>query len=124
MTNTNNSFQMSADVRCLLELAAKAAGIEHQFNEQWNGFYIRLKSDTGIEEWDRSSYWNPLTVDGDALRLLVKLGIALHLRGDEVSAYRARQAIAPCMESFKNDPMNATRYAITRVAAEIGKQMG
>ena len=56
----------------LLELAAKAAGIElFSWSEIANGY----KTDTPME------YWNPLTDDGDALRLAVKLRIEISFPG-------------------------------------------
>ncbi len=51
--------------------------------------------------------WNPLTDDGDALRLAVKLRI-------EVEAG---------WMVFSEDPYAATRRAIVRAAAEIGRMM-
>jgi hypothetical protein len=89
--------------RELLELAAKAAGIE-------------LKYDTfgQSENADRVyCYWNPLTDDGDALRLAVKLG----LMG------APRHTIDFVAALADSDPYAATRRAIVRAAAEIGKEM-
>jgi hypothetical protein len=77
----------------LLELAAKAA---------WGNL---------------ESGWNPLTDDADALRLAVKLelnvlvGVAKDGEGRIV------------VETSLDDPYAATRRAITRAAAEIGKAM-
>jgi hypothetical protein len=87
--------------RELLELAAKAAGMEPP-----------LFWDDGLPIYQ----WNPLTNDGDALRLAVKLDIFasprfFHFRG---------------LERFgrqDDDDCAATRRAITRAAAEIGKAM-
>ena len=59
---------MNETDRELLELAAKAAGIEYDFI-----------CPTGVHCGDASTmrdyFWNPLTSDGDALRLAVKLDI-------------------------------------------------
>ena len=93
--------------RELLELAAKAAGIE--------GIY---RGDTvhvsGIYQYPDNTYWNPLTDDGDALRLVVKLRLDLSLlrRTQNYKNDRTR------MDSYA-----ATRRAIVRAAAEIGKGM-
>jgi hypothetical protein len=109
----------------LLELAAKAAGIERR---NAIGFYV-------IEEEDDDRYWNPLTNDGDALRLAVKLNIEIYQANDEGMATYAGYFAGTkdarlkfCVEyhdDIKNmgDPYAATRLAIVRAAAEIGKEM-
>lgn len=81
----------------LLELAAKAAGIE------WDEFTLDC--------------WNPLISDGDALRLAVKLEMLLDLCGDETAAYCQEWS----REKKENDTYAATRRAIVRAAAEVGK---
>ena len=78
--------------REMLELAAKAAGVE----------------------------WNPLTDDGDALRLAVKLGIC-YFDGDLAVCFGADGR--NITEPFGIDPYAATRRAIVRAAAEIGRDM-
>ena len=107
--------------RELLEMAAKAAGIQYDADASkphpnsgafWG---LWLEFDREPSEYDRR-YWNPLTDCGDALRLAVKLGITdlalavgryvmleKHREGDNIEAI--------------------TRRAITRAAAEIGKEM-
>jgi hypothetical protein len=72
--------------------------------------------------------WNPLTDDGDALRLAVKCGLSVQI-GASVFVYDhpdfcdpAYTGVETC-ESLKTDPMAATRRAIVRAAAEIGKEM-
>ena len=52
--------------REMLQLAAKAAGID---------YHATLKDGTKCIH-DGRGYWNPLTDDGDALRLAVKLSIS------------------------------------------------
>jgi hypothetical protein len=104
--------------RELLELAAKAAGIEIMF---WSG-----GRDIGAESpvvKPQGLDWNPLTDDGDALRLAVKLRICSgpNLQGDLAVAFHDD---SPSMtEPYEPDPYAATRRAITRAAAEIGKAM-
>ena len=107
--------------RELLELAAKAAGIKivgpiekyivQPNNEHIGGFIVR--NDKGGD-----SAWNPLTDDGDALRLAVKLNI---------SPMYGIPSVAVCAysrgESDATNPYEATRRAIVRAAAEIGKGM-
>ena len=90
----------------LLELAAKAAG----FTNWWDGW-----SDEGRET---SDYWNPLTDDGDALRLAVKLRLVFDAQGDKTFCGTTQY---DAIEHHKGDPYAATRLAIVRAAAEIGK---
>ncbi len=103
--------------RELLELAAKAAGIDLQETE--DGFEA---------DFDDSRVWNPLNDDGDALRLMVSIGIRDYF-GLEVQKHCVQ---ATCFEpwehceyeEYKNqDPIAATRRAIVRAAAEIGRQI-
>ena len=106
----------------LLELAAKAAGIE-VFSRYQTDY-----DDEGYETGRREVYqWNPLTNDGDALRLVVKLKINISIIGkydNEILAYSAAHHYdEEPSESMESDPYAATRRAIVRAAAEIGKGM-
>ncbi len=98
----------------LLELAAKAAG--RVFGDSVGEYVMRnicghvmpvRRNANGTD-----TAWNPLTDDGDALRLAVKLEIVL-----DGFMHRVTQ------EEFTIDPYAATRRAIVRAAAEIGKEM-
>ena len=98
---------MTETDRELLQFAAKAAG-------EW----------PSPEPFEHVlSRWNPLTDDGDAFRLAVKLNIAVR-RSDE---YDASYAVAPydptLISETDADPYAATRRAIVRAAAEIGRTM-
>lgn len=90
----------------LLELAAKAAGISN-FTMCDGVVFI----ETGTRRGDSGYYWNPLTNDGDALRLAVKLELWEAVR----DGYQHLDS--------DGDPYAATRRAIVRAAAEIGKEM-
>ena len=76
------------------------------------------------EHGNRGAWWNPLGDDGDALRLAVKLSIEL-----EAVPFGGRAVIRDdddCGEYFDvegDDHYAATRRAIVRAAAEIGKGM-
>ena len=94
--------------RELLELAAKAAGYEYAKH----GGYIVVDGIPGN--------WNPLTDDGDALRLAVKLEIDLWFGCGGLSAHGLAMDIE---EDYGRDRCAATRRAIVRAAAEIGKAM-
>ena len=101
--------------RELLELAAKAAGIE--------GRYQKVHGFAGVENGDLTP-WNPLTDDGTALRLAVKLGLLIDIDGGTSSAASDG---TPCNDQCErhvdnnNDPHAATRRAIVKAAAEIGR---
>lgn len=104
--------------RELLELAAKAAGMEVTTR-----FGDGLRARVG--KHDPFQWWNPLTDDGDALRLAVKLGIEVHPDrevSEVVTAFCVRRPNLIGLntyEEFGNDEMAATRRAIVRAAAEI-----
>jgi hypothetical protein len=69
--------------------------------------------------------WNPLTDDGDALRLAVKLEIAINpFAGKTVVAHTESGRLGhEKWDCWDDDPYAATRRAIVRAAAEIGKDM-
>ena len=78
--------------------------------------------DLGSHRGAITSYWNPLTDDGDALRLAVKL--ELEIRAFNGRAHAGKQNKFWCTEHwFPDGDVNAaTRRAIVRAAVEIGKQ--
>jgi len=100
-----NMTNQALSDRELLEYAAKAAKRDVIWKkgmfagEAYEGLYDRQ---TGIR-----TTWNPLTNDGDAFRLMVKLQL-------EPSDYKPVFVEDKC-------PYNATRRAIVRAAAEIGR---
>lgn len=127
---------MTADKE-LLELAAKAAGIRlvgptdkyiAQHNKGSAAFII--DNDQG-----GNSNWNPLTDDGDALRLAVKLELTVehitNIKGVrivwiELGFLIERGLIGSGFdvvnENANTDPYAATRRAIVRAAAAIGAE--
>jgi len=98
----------------LLTLAAKAAGIELMKNFMVPNTVARKK-----DGW----LWAPLTDDGDALRLAVKLKIDITFDGFEDDSVLASWDTEWVMEDYKDDPYAATRRAIVRAAAKIGRGM-
>jgi hypothetical protein len=100
--------------RELLELAAKAAG--HPIDKSWgDGFSI---TGDAMLDWHNGKRWNPLRDDGDALRLAVDL----RLTGFHIG--RKSAWVDPFVNSqitYREDPYAATRRAIVRAAAEIGR---
>ena len=111
---------MSND-RELLEMAAKAAGIDiepgygHAGSPESEMFF---QDDQGF-----CQSWNPLTDDGDALRLAVKLEINILPSMEECSARNPGYSASWHNELATTDPYAATRRAIVRAAAEMGRAM-
>lgn len=98
----------------LLELAAKAAGY------QLSAVSDMIWSDAAVEY----IHWNPLADDGDALRLAVRLGLAVYCPGvDDETAVARNFGRVSIMELATEDPHAATRRVIVRAAAEIGRTM-
>lgn len=122
---------MSKTEKELLELAAKAAGIEGE----WCAFFGITghgagKKQFGIGDpavfvWGIDRLWNPLEDDGDALRLAVKLHLQLSCGSHLRRSWATRGAIDwyAYWDQFDGDEGKAIRYAIVRAAAEIGKAM-
>jgi|SanBayMetagenome_1026888.scaffolds.fasta_scaffold07577_1 hypothetical protein len=110
------------DDREMLELAAKAAGIFCKGwclpggrSDGWHGMY------TGSDDDGTYVRWNPIADDGDAFKLMVQLRLGT-LFPTEIG--RDRVNVKGHTESLAlNDPLAATRRAIVRAAAEIGKGM-
>lgn len=95
--------------REFLEQAAKAAGKKLIWGDLCPS--IPLDAETMLR-------WNPLTDDGDALRLAIRLGISFHC------IERKRITISSIgVEPHDGDMYAATRRAIVRAAAEIGRGM-
>ena len=101
--------------RELLELAAKAAEL--------HGFWVDAGLNVGSDATPK--IWNPLTDDGDALRLTVKLNFTVCKREHEVEIFNDNNGEFLCSISISegDEPYAATRRAIVRAAAEIGKAM-
>jgi hypothetical protein len=105
----------------LLKLAAKAAELAvcDEACHDDDGLFI------GNGDGDLFR-WNPITDDGDALRLMVKLEIDVWNDGDAVEIFFGRGVggTSLAIEYIGNgDKYAATRRAIVRAAAEIGKSL-
>ena len=98
--------------RKLLELAAKAAGMDVLPHPSSKYSPSLLFIHDGCN-------WNPLTDDGDALRLAVKLKLLVD--GCSECARPLSDAIGWQTGDANDDPYAATRRAIVRAAAEIGR---
>jgi len=109
--------------RELLELAAKAAG----FGDPQTGHICWTESEyppksgkqgalwNYVGHMDTAELWNPLTDDGDALRLAVKLNLLTTECVEDWKWCRDKVEHADVCASY--------RRAITRAAAEIGRNM-
>ena len=118
--------------RELLELTAKAIGLPEPDGWHHHAGAVWLKSADGVH---RGTRWNPLADDGDALRLAVKLGIAVvpypiyakpkhsviakqynqasYLRGE------GQDVNIEEVQVYRDSPEAATRRAIVRAAAAM-----
>ena len=113
--------------RELLELAAKAAGLN--VKGEWvdaDDQFTHLN--IGKKFTNERMKWNPLTDDGDALRLAVKLQLRVfpqdkccYVEGCPESLLG--EAGVSELEMYGHDSFAATRRAIVRAAAAIGEAM-
>ncbi|HFH3051219.1 TPA: hypothetical protein ACGJRA_002402 [Pseudomonas aeruginosa] len=106
--------------RTLLELAARAAGMNIQRSRLDDPLHRDfLMNGEGVRNPGQCSFpWNPLTDDGDALRLAVLLNLEIHSpQSDPTVMFRTAEH-----DVFYQD--TCIRRAIVRAAAEIGKSMG
>ena len=98
--------------KALLELAAKAADFTLQGKVYMEGNYF----------YGDGSRWAPLTDDGEAFRLAVKLHITVAPRPGLIESGSSDGIFwisAPLKST--DDPYAATRRAIVRAAAAIGQ---
>lgn len=108
---------MNSD-RELLELAAKAAGLRVAWLAYGSMVLLDTQSNEGCDAW------NPLTDDGDALRLAATLRLEIMVMDgfgqvwceDKYGIYRARV-------DFSDDIAADYRRAIVESAAMIGRSM-
>lgn len=97
--------------RELLELAAKAAGVIGEWNGPFNCLLL-----TGTQTNAGCETWNPLTDDGDALRLAVKLDLTIYRPGSLPGA------LVDTETSFITYSDECVRRAIVLAAAAIGRE--
>lgn len=112
--------------RELLELAAKAAGVELETPMLGRGKEAVFVSGKLIGfRLEAGGVWNPLTDDGDALRLAVKLRLDVLFSTDVVGVMANTGAeIEPYgLIPYSGDDAKDTRRAIVSAAAEIGRSM-
>jgi hypothetical protein len=118
--------------RELLERAARAAG--GKYVEVFETYGPLGDNVSKIQVEGREQNWNPLTDDGDALRLAVKLGLNIDVyrqapfalgnpSGVEVRGYvyRRRLSLEPAADNGESLE-SATRRAIVRAAAAMAPE--
>ena len=113
----------------LIEFAAKAAGLNVKAqsvnaDDRWIGLIV------GEKHTREKKFWNPLTDDGDALRLAVKLGLFIYqikVNNKKITVVEWDfDHVGQSMifdEMHEDDPYAATRRAIVQAAAELGRGM-
>lgn len=109
----------------LLELAAKAAGMQ---GYKFTGTSMAKMIDPNQPDTTGSigPNWNPLTDDGDALRLVVRLHISVYsniVRIETGTIQLTLDRVFIHESTLNQDESVATRRAIVRAAAEIGRRM-
>ena len=119
---------MSNQDRELLELAARAAGYAIEWRE-WIASSVAefgaIKHTKHKGFWLDNKRWNPLTDDGDALRLAVKLRLECVYAPTDIGPVSCQywiggEGFKSAVEEINGDPFAATRRAIVRAAAAIG----
>lgn len=100
--------------RELLEAAARAAG-----------YTLAWSSVEGIppRKADDMETWDPLTDDGDALRLAVKMDLYIGNERQPYVTWWHGDSLEFVEEEAGDDKQAAVRRAIVRAAAEIGRAM-
>ena len=114
--------------RELLELAAKAAGLDSIVDSYgWDD----IGGGCFLDGNEPPTVWNPLKDDGDALRLFVRMPFSeLYVSEIGVTVFLPRKPVGEGLnlkcdeyaEEHGGDIAAATRRAITRAAAEIQRQ--
>lgn len=111
----------------LLELAAKAAGIVGEWVKDANYIQDRWYFNVPYDNQGMLSgfEWNPLTDDGDALRLAVKLELTIGKPFEHKIALVWLDDITSFAGNSEKEGgiYAATRRAIVRAAAKIGKEI-
>ena len=101
----------------LLENAAKAMGYRVVTRWEFEGLNVDVGGGATIVKWD------PRRHNSSALQLVAGLRMTLQYGGEWVACYAGSTACEQFSERITNDAEAATRRAILRAAAVIGKAM-
>jgi len=101
--------------REMLELAAKAAGIDNLGDwSKYHGAFFR----------GGMSIWNPLTIKGDCADMEARLMIGVEWEPADVVAVIRGNGFTEKYADHNNDRQYARMMASTRAAAAVGGAMG
>lgn len=101
--------------REMLELAAKAADLHVK---------VASNSGRGLKVHGNCNWWNPLTDDGDAVRLAARLNMDIEINEFFVIVYCPSELDCIRIElEIKEEKMKTARLVITMAAAQIGREM-
>lgn len=106
----------------LLEAAARAAGIKidkSPYNGGGSGNTGFDVMGNAVLDWHNGTKWNPLTDDGDALRLAVKLHLHINIEPYGAAARMQGMDWHGCESHLHGGLEAATRRAIVRAAAAL-----
>ena len=112
------------ELRRLLELAAKAAGMnDWQWREESQALahYNTAMACFYCDHAGDAITWNPADDDGDSRRLEVKLQATV-LIGPSADWVKIGHSVNVC-EGYTEDPYAATRLAVLRAGAVVGEAM-
>lgn len=106
----------------LLAMAVKAAGLHvkgHRVDADDNFTHLIVGSKGTREKTD----WNPLTNDGDALRLAARLNFRIDIQGGTVRIVDGldNEHYLSGVATNQEDQMKVVRRAIVKAAATIGE---
>jgi len=110
----------------IIEMAAKSIGYKIAWNSNWHNYQLLNPVP------DRFGYfkhpWNPLEDNSDAMDIMVKLGMNVNVflnRAEPFTEVRFQHYGSETIteEAHMGDAAKATRRAIVRSAARIGKAM-
>lgn len=107
----------------LLELAAKAAGIEVRRGEGWQSDMLFRRVKKPSSPLVAGVHWNPLDDDGDSRLLQVALRLTLCMHSDGAAMCVSGDGKHGVEVRDQADPAANARMAVLLLAAEIGKGM-